>query len=140
MDNQHQTMDIIINNQLIEVDNELAETIVLLNNINYKTSGCCIGNSNNKDYAWIKIQEIDELKILNLMSNLSIKGCEYLIEKELYLQKYHKVFVDYILKSPLVNKERRISIINNWNEALKKSIYHEKWDDYIYNTLDRVGR
>jgi len=136
---QHQTIDVTINNQTIKVDNELAETIILLNNLDYKTSGCCIGN-NNEDYAWIKIQEIDELKILNLMTNLNIKGCEYLIEKELYLQKYHKVFVDYIFKSPLVNKERRLGIINNWNKALKKSIYHEKWDDYTYNTLDQAGK
>lgn len=114
---EHYSKKISIDKEDIFVDAELAEIILKLNEIGFKTSGCCIGNKTIKDYAWIKIQEIKEYKIVNLMKNFS--NCEYVIDKELYYQN-NTLYVDYILKTPVTDYSRRVDIVNKWADSLSE--------------------
>ena len=43
--NNHKQINININNQSIKVDEDMANVIIALNDLGYKTSGCCIGES-----------------------------------------------------------------------------------------------
>lgn len=112
---EHQQVNIKINNQCISVDKDLANIIIRLNDLGYKTSGCCIG----ADEAWVIIQEVYEYKIITLMNMLS--DCNYVIEKSSYRKNkdIDIIYVQYILKTSGCNK---LKCINEWENALKNNV------------------
>jgi len=118
---KHQQVNIQINYQSISVDKDLVNIIIRLNDLGYKTSGCCIGIA-TEDEAWINIQETNENKIIKLMNILD--GCSYVLEKSLY--KRNKdigiIYVQYVLKTPECSSNtEKFKYINEWENALKNN-------------------
>lgn len=140
----HETKEIIINNDVIPVDKEMADVIITLNKLGYKTSGCCIGNEGNNS-AWIIIQEINEDKMINLMKKLD--NCCYQLTKQLYKKKSDNIiYVQYKLETPEGNIPNRILWVNQWANILEWcDIATQCYTDYKtqnqiinYNTVDKL--
>lgn len=132
----HKQTCIIINNKMISVDKELVDVILKLNELGYKTSGCCIGDKRKNDALWINIQETNENKIIEFMNMLD--GCSYCMEKDLYKKnKSDTVYVQYILKSPKSSLIDRKKIIKEWLLLLNKIIDINIYTDKIlqYKTI-----
>lgn len=115
----HKQKNIQIDNHIISVDEELADVILKLNELGYKTSGCCIGDKRKNNALWINIQETNESKIAELMNMLN--ECGYCMEKDLYKKNgSNTIYVQYILKSPEISLIDRKKIIKEWLLTLNK--------------------
>lgn len=130
----HEKSQINVNGNDILVDKELANIIVLLNKLRYKTSGCCIGE---KDYAWIVIQETSEVKMINLIRSLS----EYNLSKSIYIKNdinSNDVFMQYRLTTPRVPLETRLKIIKSWESCLEVILNKDigKKSNISYKTME----
>lgn len=138
----HKQKNIRIDNHIISVDEELANVILKLNKLGYKTSGCCIGDKRKNNALWINIQETNESKIAELMNMLD--GCGYCMEKDLYKKNGSDIlYVQYILKSPEISLMEREKIIKEWLLSLDKiiNIYTDKILQYktireLFNSWD----
>lgn len=134
MCNKHQQVSIKVNFKCISVDKDLANIIARLNDLGYKTSGCCIGVT-TEDEAWICIQEANEDKIVELMNMLN--ECSYVLEKSLY--KKNKdiaiIYVQYVLKTPKYSLYGdKLKYIHEWENALNSNISFVR--DVQYRTME----
>jgi hypothetical protein len=134
--NNHRTVNININNQTIPVDEDLANTIIALNDLGYKTSGCCIGENGDEYEAWIVIQEASEHKMIELMKRLN--DCCYTLTKEFYTKKLDDaIYVQYILKTPKGCFMARIHWVDDWFNKLSETVINPI-TSIEYKTMDKL--
>lgn len=133
----HKQTSIVIDNHIISVDEELANVILKLNKLGYKTSGCCIGDKRKNNALWINIQETNESKIAELMNTLD--GCGYCMEKDLYKKNGSDIlYVQYILKSPEISLADREKIVKEWLLSLDKIIDINIYKILQYKTIGEL--
>lgn len=127
----HNQKQITINNNSFMIDIELIDTITLLSKNRWTTSGCCIGDYNKEDSAWIIIQTTNEDDIIQLMQNL--KECNYIITKRMYYKNSNDTLcIDYLFETIKCNYEERCQYINKINKSLSNI---RPLDNYKINTI-----
>lgn len=127
----HNQREITINNESFPVDVELIELVEILNKKGYKTSGCCIGDYDSKDNAWVIIQENDEDNIVRLMQYLD---CGYLLTKRMnYRKSENCLYCDYILETTKSEYNKRLQKIKYLVQDIKNI---DSLKEYTIKTME----